>query len=539
MNTRKFKNYFLLNGKRLLVFCVSYVVLMFLIHMMLVIYYNHGLQSKITAMKAKGYPTNTVELNQWYKVVPDDENMAIELQKAFDLHVDVDDIDISGRLKTEEEKAESLSTSVFGRTFFGEENEPSFADKVIFAGHFNPHPYLGEKLPTEIMRASEIYLKLNHKSLKIINEALKREKCRYPIDLRNGSNIVFSHLGGVREGIGLLATQAVAFSENGNNSKSIDCVIKGFRLAKSLDGEPNNYSYLTGNHSREIFFLVVEWLINKGTLTRRQLDKLEVALRDDKEKERIKAVLVGKAACLDKTTLDEIVEYGDTLPLGKRPPTPTLKDRFFNLSLWLTGDKIISRSMVLEITLKALEISDLDNHLQKKQYDKLGDYADKNSTGCLLFRALFLSGFCFYSGTNDLHAQYLLCRTMIAVEKYRLDNNKLPDSLKELVPEYLSSIPIDPFDGKQLKYRKGDIDKIRFVKMKFPEIKKDEFTIPDFDSMKKDRYGVSPDGMEEVTVKCPGYILYSVGSDGVDDHGTPDGYVSGPDITFTVIGKRK
>ena len=58
------------------------------------------------------------------------------------------------------------------------------------------------------------------------------------------------------------------------------------------------------------------------------------------------------------------------------------------------------------------------------------------------------------------------CRTMarldaarvaLAVERYRLANGKLPESLNDLIPEFLESIPIDPFDGKPLKYKKLDL----------------------------------------------------------------------------------
>ena len=44
----------------------------------------------------------------------------------------------------------------------------------------------------------------------------------------------------------------------------------------------------------------------------------------------------------------------------------------------------------------------------------------------------------------------------LAVQRYSLKNNKLPDSLKTLVPDYLDVVPLDPFDGKELKYKKLD-----------------------------------------------------------------------------------
>lgn len=41
---------------------------------------------------------------------------------------------------------------------------------------------------------------------------------------------------------------------------------------------------------------------------------------------------------------------------------------------------------------------------------------------------------------------------MIAIKAFKNDNNNYPNSLDELVPNYLSFIPKDPFDGKSIKY---------------------------------------------------------------------------------------
>ena len=41
---------------------------------------------------------------------------------------------------------------------------------------------------------------------------------------------------------------------------------------------------------------------------------------------------------------------------------------------------------------------------------------------------------------------------IIALKAYSIDNNKLPQTLNQLVPEYVSEVPIDPYGGKYLKY---------------------------------------------------------------------------------------
>jgi hypothetical protein len=67
--------------------------------------------------------------------------------------------------------------------------------------------------------------------------------------------------------------------------------------------------------------------------------------------------------------------------------------------------------------------------------------------------------------------------TALAIERYRLKEGKLPEAVDTLVPGYLSDVYIDPFDGKPLRYKQTN----------------------------------------------PGYIVYTIGEDGVDNGGRERG----------------
>jgi len=51
-------------------------------------------------------------------------------------------------------------------------------------------------------------------------------------------------------------------------------------------------------------------------------------------------------------------------------------------------------------------------------------------------------------------AQQRLILTALAVEQYRIFENRPPNSLAELTPKYLPEVPTDPFDGKEIRFRK-------------------------------------------------------------------------------------
>jgi hypothetical protein len=46
-----------------------------------------------------------------------------------------------------------------------------------------------------------------------------------------------------------------------------------------------------------------------------------------------------------------------------------------------------------------------------------------------------------------------LLRADVAMELFRRESGHYPDHLDTLVPRYLEAVPIDPFSGKQMRYR--------------------------------------------------------------------------------------
>jgi hypothetical protein len=93
---------------------------------------------------------------------------------------------------------------------------------------------------------------------------------------------------------------------------------------------------------------------------------------------------------------------------------------------------------------------------------------------------------------HRLHARAECARVALAIERYRARHqDTLPDSLAQLVPDFLSAVPLDPMDDKPLRYRRLE----------------------------------------------RGYTVYSVGLNGTDDHGAPHNAFNAihtGDVVFTV-----
>lgn len=54
----------------------------------------------------------------------------------------------------------------------------------------------------------------------------------------------------------------------------------------------------------------------------------------------------------------------------------------------------------------------------------------------------------------EIQAGTILAETAVALERYRLAKGDYPESLEVLVPMFMGSLPLDPIDGKTLRYRR-------------------------------------------------------------------------------------
>jgi hypothetical protein len=59
-------------------------------------------------------------------------------------------------------------------------------------------------------------------------------------------------------------------------------------------------------------------------------------------------------------------------------------------------------------------------------------------------------------GSLREHASLRCAVAALAAERYRRRYGRWPDQLSALVPEFLSAVPLDPFDGAPLRPRRTD-----------------------------------------------------------------------------------
>lgn len=79
-------------------------------------------------------------------------------------------------------------------------------------------------------------------------------------------------------------------------------------------------------------------------------------------------------------------------------------------------------------------------------------------SGLILVRTLAPALGRFLQSCDQVEVSRRGIRTLLALERFRLAHNDYPDHLSQLVPDFLPAIPLDPFSGLPLGYRRLSTD---------------------------------------------------------------------------------
>jgi hypothetical protein len=159
------------------------------------------------------------------------------------------------------------------------------------------------------------------------------------------------------------------------------------------------------------------------------------------------------AARGERAWLDEVLhaaQGGDLDPVKWRLLAPGKSDPFLQVFHFPGMAKSI-RSAVLKFNNELVEIAKLPVEQQIGRFKELQAVEQKLPRLARNFLSLPRAGqAAFLRDRADLRCAVV----MLAVERYRRTNNHWPNALTDLIPTYLANIPLDPFDGASLRYRR-------------------------------------------------------------------------------------
>jgi len=372
------------------------------------------LQVRIDDIRAAGYPVTCIELDQWYKIPPNVENAAYTIEDAFSLYKTWD-------------KEKSRSLPLIGRAEL---------------------PPRTESLPTEMKTLIAEYISDNNEALELFHKAAEIEHCRYPIDLSAGYASLMPYLSEMRNGVRLLELEAVLHAEDGDTAAATLSAISGFGIARSLAKEPVTISQLVRSGCQNIAISTVEQVVNRAELTDKQLIELIERVRESERLSDISRAFVGER-CVGIAFIRDpgAVLMGGNNRVLVRPVIPLYKT---------VGMAEADTVIYLDLMDGYMKSTRLPLHERQKAADAVSAKIQSISKVHILLHEIMPA--LSRATTIELRtiAHLRTADAALSAQRYRLTSGKLPDKLADLVPTYLQSVPKDPFDGNELRYKKLD-----------------------------------------------------------------------------------
>jgi type II secretory pathway pseudopilin PulG len=374
------------------------------------------LNARLDAIRVDGYPATCAELDAWYTIPESAENAADTFIDSFSYY----------------EKWE------------GEEKR-----KLLPIAGQAELPLRTEPLAEETKALITEYLADNQQALELLHKGAAIEHSRYPVDFSKGFEILLPDLSNIRVGAFLLKLEAVLHAENGKSEKVAGSIKSTFGLAHSLSKEPILISQLVRIACQALAVLTLEHVINRTEFTDEQLVDLSRTLANAEGHFTLSRAFAGER-CMGVSIFKMPAAQIPRLVDGSSSPLGVLRIALCKFAGLADMDAII----YIDLMNDYIESIQLPLHQREEAANAVDTKFDETSRIHVLLRAIMPA--LSRCTTIDLRtaAQLRTARAGLAIQRYRLATDGLPNTLSELTPTYLDEVPKDPFDGKDLRYKK-------------------------------------------------------------------------------------
>src|ERR1051326_299537 len=378
--------------------------------------------ARVLAIRQQGYPVSVAELDAWYTHVPDSQNAAVVLTKAF--------------------------------------SQPGLRDNsgtMTVIGDKTWVPARGHLLDDEAKAELSAALATNQILLDELHSATGLTNSRYPIDLKQGFNTLLPHLAKIKASVQLLTAEALLDASNGDTGKTFAALRAAKTVTDSVADEPLLISQLVRIAGWAIISKRTELILNGVALSEEQLSALQILFRDAERPDTMARALAGERA----SGMGGFMGFEEQIYLfgGSATSPPATKDRL-RTSLFMG----LYKSTGLLHKDKVFYLDTLGKYVSTAEApfpERLAITQPVNGAALMPGKMMIFSRMLLPALSRTLQrdgehaARIRTTQTAIAVERFRrAHNGSLPSDLNELVPAWLPSAPRDPFDGQPLRFKR-------------------------------------------------------------------------------------
>jgi hypothetical protein len=362
------------------------------------------LNRRLAALQAAGYPTTLAELAEYNKLPAGTPNAAGVYVGAFAAYV-----------------------------------PPLDGANVPHLGTA-PLPDRGKPLPEAMAQAISQCLTSNQVCLSLLHEAAGIRDCDHGWDWRQSATGM-PQFADVRHCAQLLALGAIYYSHTGDPNAAARCIEDGLRLADSLRREPAIISYLVRIACDGLALGNLDRSLNAATFTDGQLAELDKALAATADTLDLTPPMITERCIMIETCRDPSLAAGTGQGTGPRI---------------LPGMTRMGISDTLNYMGDCIEASKLPPTERLAGFRAAAKKLDDLPFLHILIKTLAPATSRVAELDLRAHVHLDLARTALAIERHRLATGKVPERLEDLVPQYLKDVPVDPFDGRPIRYKRTE-----------------------------------------------------------------------------------
>jgi hypothetical protein len=321
-------------------------------------------------------------------------------------------------------------------------------------------PPNGEPLDDEVMDAIARFLERNADPIRLLREGDAIGPCSFVVEITPDRHLRIDNLDSFLASAELRSLEVMAATERGDVNEALAAITGVFRLAERVEGEPRTLiGRLVGVAIRSLGASQTERLLNRVALTDEQLARLigtipmaePDALRQCFAVERVSGIEVFPRLFELKGGYGGYGVYG-LFPDNARGKIMAVGYRLLGLDA--VDELVYLQYMARMVEAAGKPLPDRARELERVESDALASFKGLRSIYTRGTQAWMPS----LSRAAVLDIQHFAdmdnMRAALAVERYRLVQGRLPDSLADLVPQFLEAVPEDPFTGGPLIYRK-------------------------------------------------------------------------------------
>ncbi len=373
-------------------------------------------ERRIADIRAKGEPLTMEDIRRLDPGIPEEENMTTALLKAARPFLDL---------------------------IQPPDGSPSEFGVISNLPQLKP----GERAKPEYLASARRFIEHSPDALTEMHEAARMERAWFDWKWKSPYfHTQLPELSQTGRASGILLLDSLLGVEDGNQDRAVRSLVDSLRVCRAFDSPWQNVmgvglrtKYLN-NSIDQAGRVVSGFTLNSG-----EIERIKQELRHfSRYRSPSESILVDRAVHIDSLALPEYQEmiYGINQSVRSRAVD------------WhqLSAARALDAARSLERFRQVLDESDCSESEMPARIDEWERQNSSIPDYCVMTRYWVPA---FGLNLRRQHAAIGRARAALAAfaaEEYRLVNNDWPDNLDMLVPDFLDAAPLDPFDGRPIRY---------------------------------------------------------------------------------------